>query len=70
MTRSINPHLLGWGAAAALLTVPLIAGAPWSPADYAFAAVMLGVAGGAIELRYADSADLMRIVDLLLGEGP
>ncbi len=50
MPRSINLHLLGWAGAAALLAVPLLAGAPWTPSDYAFAAVLLGAAGGAIEL--------------------
>ena len=58
MTRSINPHLLGWSAAAALLAVPFVAGAPWTPADYVFAAVMLGVAGGAIELGQRASTGL------------
>lgn len=58
MPRSINPHMLGWGAAAALLAVPFLAGAPWSPADYVFAAVMLGVAGGAIELGHRASTGL------------
>jgi len=32
--------------------------------------VVGGKRGGTIELRYADAADLMRIVDLLLGETP
>lgn len=50
MPRSINLHLLGWAGGAALLAVPFLAGAPWSPADYVLAAVMLGIAGGAIEL--------------------
>lgn len=58
MTRSINPHLLGWCAAAGLLAVPFVAGAAWSPADYVFAAVMLGVAGGAIELGHRASTGL------------
>ncbi len=58
MTRSIHPRLLGWAAAAALLAVPFIAGAPWTPADYAFAAVLLGIAGGAIEIGARFSASL------------
>lgn len=58
MTRSINLHWLGWAAAGTLLAVPFLAGAPWSPADYAFAAVMLGVAGGAIELGHRASTGL------------
>ncbi len=49
---------LGWGAAGALLLLPLVAGAPWTPSDYAFAAVMLGIAGGAIELAVRMSASL------------
>lgn len=58
MTRSISPRLLGWGAAAALLALPLVAGAPWTPADYAFAAGMLGIAGGAIEIGARASTSL------------
>lgn len=58
MPRSINPHLLGWGAAAALLGLPFVIGAPWSSADYVFTAVMLGVAGGAIELGHRASTGL------------
>jgi len=58
MPRSINPHLLGWAGAAALLAVPLLAGAPWTPSDYAFAAVLLGAAGVAIELGGRMSRDV------------
>ncbi|KQM62243.1 MULTISPECIES: hypothetical protein [unclassified Sphingomonas] len=58
MTRSINLHWLGWAGAAALLAVPFLAGAPWSPADYVLAAVMLGIAGGAIELGHRASTGL------------
>ncbi len=41
---------IGWGAAAALLLLPLVAGAPWTLSDYIFAALLFGIAGGAIEL--------------------
>ncbi len=58
MPRSINLRLLGWAGAAALLAVPLLARAPWTPADYVFAAVLLGAAGGAIELGSRMSRDV------------
>ncbi len=59
MHRSIHPwRPIGWSGALALLALPLVLGAPWTPADYGFAAVMLGIAGGAIELGMRASASL------------
>ncbi|MDJ0277839.1 hypothetical protein QLH51_13630 [Sphingomonas sp. 2R-10] len=58
MTRSISPRLLGWGTAAGLLAFAFLVGAPWTPADYAFAAILLAVAGGAIEVGAWASAGL------------
>ena len=43
------------GTAALLLLVPAIAGAPWSPSDFVFAALALGVIGLAIELSVRSS---------------
>ncbi|MEP9404176.1 hypothetical protein [Sphingomonas sp. VNH70] len=49
---------IGWSAAGALLLLPLVAGAPWTLSDYVFAAVLLGIAGGAIEVAVRMSASL------------
>jgi hypothetical protein len=43
-------RILGWGGAACLLLVPLAAHFPWTLSDFVVAAVMLGTAGGALEL--------------------
>ena len=43
-------RIIGWGTAAFLLVLPLVAGAPWTLSDYVFAAVMFGIVGGLIEL--------------------
>jgi len=43
-------RLVGWGGAALLLTLPYIANAPWTPADYVFMAVLFGLVGGAFEI--------------------
>jgi hypothetical protein len=48
-------RIAGWSTAALLLAAPLVAmqftdEVAWTPSDFVFAAVMLAVAGGAIEL--------------------
>lgn len=48
--RRMPWRLLGWSIAAALLLLPLVAGAPWTPSDYIFAATVFGIVGGAFEL--------------------
>ena len=54
----ISWRLIGWGGAALLLLVPLIAGAPWSLGDFIFAGVLFGLVGSGIELavRRRDAA--------------
>ena len=49
-------RILGWGTAACLLLLPLVAGAPWTPSDYIVAACMLGSVGLVIELAVRASA--------------
>jgi hypothetical protein len=48
-------RILGWGSAAALLITPLIAmqftpDVRWDAADFLFAAIILGIVGGLVEL--------------------
>ncbi|WP_156349194.1 MULTISPECIES: hypothetical protein [unclassified Sphingomonas] len=50
-------RLLGWGGLAALLLLPWAAGAPWTPADYGFAAAMFAALGGMIELAVRTSGN-------------
>jgi hypothetical protein len=47
--RGIPWRIIGWGIAALLLLLPLVAGAPWTASDYVFAAVMFGTVGLAFE---------------------
>ncbi len=47
---------IGWGSLAGLLLLPWVAGAPWTPLDYGFAAVLFGTLGGMIELTVRASA--------------
>ncbi len=54
--RSFPWRPLGWGILGALLLLPWVAGAPWTPADYGFAAVMFGTLGGMVELAVRTSA--------------
>ena len=56
-TRSFPWRLAGWGGAAALLLVPLIAGAPWSIGDYVFAAAIFALVGGTFELAVRRSGN-------------
>ena len=55
--RSFSWRLVGWGTAAALLFVPLIAGAPWSVSDYLFAAAVFAIVGGTFELAVRKSGN-------------
>ena len=60
--RTVPWRLLGWGGAAALLLVPLVAmqftnEVNWTPADFAFAAAMLGLVGGTFELAVRRSGN-------------
>jgi len=48
--RHVPWRLLGWGAAGALLLLPLIAGAPWTLSDYIFAGAIFTIVGGTFEL--------------------
>lgn len=48
--RAIPWRLIGWGTAALLLLLPLAANAPWSAADFVFAAVLIGGVGLLFEL--------------------
>jgi hypothetical protein len=50
-------RLLGWGGAAALLCLPLVAGAPWTGADFMVMGAMLGSAGLGLELAARASGD-------------
>ena len=43
-------RIIGWGTAAFLLILPYVTGAPWTGSDYVFAAVVVGIVGGLIEL--------------------
>jgi hypothetical protein len=56
-TGGFSWRIAGWGGAGLLLLLPLVAGAPWTLSDYVIAALMLGVAGGAIELGVRMSRD-------------
>jgi hypothetical protein len=55
--RTIPWRLLGWGSAAALLLVPLVAGFPWTLSDYVFAAVIFALVGGTFELAARKSGN-------------
>ncbi len=51
-------RILGWGGAACLLLLPLVARAPWTLSDFIVAGAMLGAAGVALELAVRASASL------------
>jgi hypothetical protein len=51
-------RIIGWGTAAFLLVLPLVAGAPWTLSDYVFAAVMFGIVGGLIEMAARTSRNV------------
>ena len=48
--RGIPWRTGGWGGAALLLSLPYLAGAPWTLSDYIFAGMMFGLAGLGFEL--------------------
>lgn len=56
--RGIPWRTIGWGGAAALLTVPLILGFPWTLADYVFAAVLFALVGLCLELGFRASGSV------------
>ena len=43
-------RLIGWGGAALLLLLPLVAGWPWSLSDFVFIGTLFGLVGAGIEL--------------------
>lgn len=62
-TLDHHPHglpwrLIGWGGAAFVLLLPLLAGAPWTVSDYVIMAIMLATAGLLLELASRASASL------------
>lgn len=50
-------RIIGWGGAAALLLVPLVANAPWSLSDYIFGAAVFATVGGTFELAVSKSGN-------------
>lgn len=48
--RGIRWRILGWGSAAFLLLLPLVANAPWTASDFVFMGVLLGGIGFGLEL--------------------
>jgi len=55
--RGVPWRLLGWGGAAALLAVPLIAGFPWTLSDFIFAGAVFAIVGGTFELAVPKSGN-------------
>lgn len=51
-------RLLGWAIPVGLLTVPWLAGWPWSAADFIVAGAMFAIVGGSFELAVRASGDL------------
>ena len=56
--RGIPWRIFGWGGAGLLLLLPFVANAPWTPADYIFAALLFGSVGLALELIFRKSSGL------------
>lgn len=56
--RGVPWRILGWGAAALLLVLPLVAGAPWTASDFVFMGLLLGGVGLAFELIVRRSGSL------------
>jgi hypothetical protein len=50
-------RIIGWSIPAVLLVIPLVAGFPWTPLDYVFAAVLFGLVGLCIELGVRSSTN-------------
>lgn len=74
-TRSTVPwRLIGWGAAAGLLLLPLVAmqfvdDVRWTPADFGFAALALGGTGLALEFALRIAPDLASRLGFALALG-
>ncbi|GAA0737001.1 hypothetical protein [Sphingomonas japonica] len=51
-------RIVGWGFAAALLALPLVARWPWTAPDFAFAAVMIGGVGMLFEIAVRFTTNL------------
>lgn len=56
--RGIPWRLVGWGAVALILLLPLVTGAPWTLFDYIVAGGLLGGAGLVLELVVRTSGSL------------
>lgn len=56
--RGVRWRPIGWGGLVAVTLIPLVAGFPWSLADYIFAGAVLGAAGVVIELGARVSSSL------------
>ena len=53
-------RVMGWGTAALILTLPYVAGAPWTSSDYIFAGMLFGIVGLAFELAVRKSGGAYR----------
>lgn len=56
--RGLPWRLIGWGAVALILLLPLVMGAPWTLFDYIVAGALLGGAGLVLELVVRASGSL------------
>lgn len=56
--RGLPWRLIGWGAVALILVLPLVLGAPWTLFDYVVAGALLGGAGLVLELATRASGSL------------
>jgi hypothetical protein len=61
--RANRWRIIGWGAAALVLLLPLIANAPWSVSDFIFMGMLFGIVGLGLELaaRKGNTAYTMAI---------
>jgi len=55
---SFPRRLIGWAVPVGLLTVPLLAGWPWSPADFIVAGAIFTIVGGTFELAVRASGNV------------
>ena len=56
--RAIPWRLIGWAVPVGLLTAPLLAGWPWSPADFIVAGAIFAIVGGTLELAVRASGNV------------
>jgi hypothetical protein len=56
--RTVPWRLIGWAILVGLLTIPLIAHWPWSPADFVVAAAIFAIVGGTFELAVRASGNV------------